>query len=391
MEATQKTKDKYWGHWQDYAEALGVDPLLSESTTPFHLRVRALAGFAGRVRTGYFGHGREIGAQSVSTALTAVGQEISMVCGVNPVKLDGSDKLLYPLAVTLDGFRKWDKPTKKKAPVEADVVELLCNLGYTGLSDARDAVIGDWCLIAFYFLLRVGEYTTKGKRAETKQTVQFRVKDVTFFYHDKLGRLRQLRKNASDEEILHAAGATLRLSNQKNGWKNVCIYHEANGDEVLCPVRALGRRFVHIRTFLPDDDLCPLSAYFVNGIRSDLKDGDVRAALKVSAERLGYPKRGVPITSIDTHSLRAGGANALSLNGYSRHEIMKMGRWRSDTFLEYIAEGISSFSEGMSKAMKKTFQYVNVQAGASSDVVELTEEVCRLPYEVAVSVAAPAA
>ena len=56
---------------------------------------------------------------------------------------------------------------------------------------------------------------------------------------------------------------------------------------------------------------------------------------------------------------------------------MKMGRWRSDTFLEYIAEGISSFSEGMSKAMKKTFQYVNVQAGASSDVVELTEEVCR--------------
>lgn len=66
---------------------------------------------------------------------------------------------------------------------------------------------------------------------------------------------------------------------------------------------------------------------------------------------------------------------------------MKMGRWRSDTFLEYIAEGISSFSEGMSKAMKKTFQYVNVQAGASSDVVELTEEVCRLPYEVAVSAA----
>ena len=151
MEATQKNKDKYWHHWQGYAETLGVDPYLSKHTTPFHSRIRSLAGFAGRVRTGYYGHGREIGASSVSTALTAVGQAISMDRGYDPVKVDGSDKLLYPLAVTLSGFRKWDKPSKKKLPVEVDLVELLCSWGFTGFAGEKDSVIGDWCLIAFYF------------------------------------------------------------------------------------------------------------------------------------------------------------------------------------------------------------------------------------------------
>ncbi|EJK67317.1 hypothetical protein THAOC_11668, partial [Thalassiosira oceanica] len=37
---------------------------------------------------------------------------------------------------------------------------------------------------------------------------------------------------------------------------------------------------------------------------------------------------------VNTHSLRAGGANALALSGYSDREIMKMGRWRGTTFID---------------------------------------------------------
>jgi hypothetical protein len=36
-------------------------------------------------------------------------------------------------------------------------------------------------MIAFYYLLQVGEYTVKGSRNNTKQTVQFKYEDVTFF------------------------------------------------------------------------------------------------------------------------------------------------------------------------------------------------------------------
>jgi hypothetical protein len=36
-------------------------------------------------------------------------------------------------------------------------------------------------MIAFFYLLQVGEYTVKGSRNNTKQTVQFKYEDVTFF------------------------------------------------------------------------------------------------------------------------------------------------------------------------------------------------------------------
>jgi hypothetical protein len=86
--------------------------------------------------------------------------------------------------------------------------------------------VGDLSLITFYYLLQVGEYTTKGKRDNSKQTIQFKMEDVHFFAKDRRGRLRRLPRDASDEDIGAAAGAALKLDNQKNGWKGVSIYHE---------------------------------------------------------------------------------------------------------------------------------------------------------------------
>ena len=59
--------------------------------------------------------------------------------------------------------------------------------------------------------------------------MQFKFEDTMFFCQDNKGHLRQLQINALDEEIFSADGATLKLDNQKNGWKVVCIYQEHNG------------------------------------------------------------------------------------------------------------------------------------------------------------------
>jgi hypothetical protein len=67
---------------------------------------------------------------------------------------------------------------------------------------------------------------------------------------------------------------------------------------------------------------------------------------------------------VDTHSLRGGGANELSLNGYIDTEIQKIGRWRGETFKEYIREELATFSEGMLTAMKKCLNYVVVSGRA---------------------------
>jgi len=89
---------------------------------------------------------------------------------------------------------------------------------------------------------------------------------------------------------------------------------------------------------------------------------------------------------VGTHSLRAGGANLLSLNGYSDREFQKMGRWCSDTFKEYV-EGLSQFSAGMSKGTKKTFKFVNVQGRVDADIVERTMDLINTPHDVTAAAA----
>ena len=141
----------------------------------------------------------------------------------------------------LDGMVKEEPPTVKKLPVEANVPKFLAKAGQNHHATELMAAVGYLSLIAFYYLLHVGEYTGKGFRVASQQTEPFKLGDVTFFTKNKCGQLRQLPRGATDREIMRVHSATLKLDNQKNGWKNVCIHQEETGDPYLCPVRALGR------------------------------------------------------------------------------------------------------------------------------------------------------
>ena len=279
---------------------------------------------------------------------------------------------------------------EKKLPVEVDVPEYLVKVGLAPEASEQQRAVGDLTLVAFYYLLRVGEYTCKGVRNESKQTVQFHGRNVTFFKKNKQGHLVQLGREAPPEVIMTADSATLRLENQKNGWHGVCINHWHNGDEVFSPVRALGRRILHIRTHGGDEwQNLPISTVFTKGAARGVTDRDIRTAIKVAATALEYPARGIPIERIDTHSLRGGGANALSLAGYSDTQIQKMGRWRGETFKTYIREQLSNFSSGMSHSMKKMFGFVNIEGGTGIGY-DVTDTVVGMEYNIEVSNGAPA-
>ena len=366
LAATSVARETRWRHWRAYVTAMGFDPYLQ--STSFEHRIRSLTGFAQRVRTGYYGRGRQVQAPTVTSAITAVGQTISMAVGDNPTKVLGSDKFLPALQIMIEGYAKDDPPTRKMLPIESDVPELLVELGYSTSGTSHTQAVGDLALIAFYYLLRIGEYTVKSKRSNTKQTVQFKLEDVTFFKRTKLGQLRCLPKNAPYELILSADSATLKLDNQKNGWKGVCVHQEKNGEAIYCPIRALGRRVVHLRKQGAVKSSF-LSTYYHEGKKYDVIGEDVSKALKLAATLLEYPeKRGIPVELIDTHSLRCGGANALALSGYSDTQIQKMGRWRGATFKEYIREQLACYSEGMTTNMKRNFKFVNVHGNAYHDV-----------------------
>ena len=103
---------------------------------------------------------------------------------------------------------------------------------------------------------------------------------------------------------------------------------------------------------------------------------------------LEYPTaKGIPINCVDTHSLRSGGVNALSLSGYSDTQIQKMGWWWGATFKEYIREKLACFSKGMSKSMKKKFDFVNV---AGNTFNTITDDLIDREYKVNVSAASAA-
>jgi hypothetical protein len=265
----------------------------------------------------------------------AVGQTIALACDSNPTKVTGSKRLLPRLQIMLDGYRKVNPATQKKLPVQANVPELLVETAYQPGTPALQQATADLTMIPFYYLLRVGENTVKGSRINTKQTVQFKYEDVSFFKKNMRGQLRCLPRDAPASLIASAEGATLKLDNQKNGWKGVCIFHESNGDTWHCPVRALACQYLHLRDSGTDAKTF-LSAYYDDkGQCGDVTNEDVRVTLKAAAATLDYPMaKGIPINRINTHSLQSGGANALSLAGYSDTQIPDgVGQRSRNTFM----------------------------------------------------------
>ena len=146
-------------------------------------------GYATRVRSGYFGKGKQVQASTVTSAITAVGKKIAMDTNTNPTKIVGSKQFIMCIQELLDGYRISDPPTEKKLPIEVDVPELLFELGNGPSGTTLGKAVDDLTLIAFYYLLRMGKYTVKGTRNESKRTVQFKLEDVTFFHRYNMEQL----------------------------------------------------------------------------------------------------------------------------------------------------------------------------------------------------------
>jgi hypothetical protein len=65
------------------------------------------------------------------------------------------------------------------------------------------------------------------------------------------------------------------------------------------------------------------------------------------------------VAQISSHSLRAGGA--LHLNNIPTHTIRKMGRWSSDTFLDYIHKQIAELAATINKQFQLNISDVNLE------------------------------
>jgi hypothetical protein len=269
---------------------------------------------------------------------------------------------VYNLSIQrlVEGMRRDDPPAVPQLAIPITIPNAVYEAGADS-SDPHVQTVGCLTLIAFYYLLRVGEYTQPrfiyrgGQKVRATRTKQFTVGNIGFFKNNTL-----VPRTATLHELLSCTAATLKISNQKNGRMGDTIHQEALGT-ANCPVRALARRVHHVLSNGGNDNTL-LCAYYKEDSWRCIQSAEIVHAVRTAAKLLKLEKQGIDPDLIGAHSLRAGGAMALRLHGCDDTTIMKMGRWTSLTFLQYIHTQIAHLSKDVSKKMSMPLPFLNIAA-----------------------------
>ena len=266
------------------------------------------------------------------------------------------------MARLLEGYRREDPPSTPQLAVPVAVPEACFKIAYQTNNPINHAV-GDLALIAFYYLLRVGEYTKpklrviNGKTKRATRTQQFRVENIGFFKNNKI-----LPRNSKLKELLTADSCTLKITNQKNGRMGQTIHHFATHTST-CPVQAVARRVHHILSNKGSTSnlICDVFDKSTNSW-TQVTARNMMTGVRQAVSSLNLQQCGIDIDLVGVHSLRAGGAMALKLQGENDTTIMKMGRWTSLTFLQYIHNQIAHLSKGLATKMSTKLNFQNIAA-----------------------------
>ena len=261
----------------------------------------------------------------------------------------------------VEGYRREDPPAIPQLAIPITVPNA-CFTKALASEDPKTRASGSLIMIAFYFLLRVGEYTRpryvnrNGERVRATRTIQFSYLNVGFFKNGKV-----VSRQSPLSTLLTCDSVTLKITNQKNGRMGDTIHHKTNGSP-LCPIKALAHRIDHINQHSTDPSIEDrlLCSYFENDTWGTITSTDIISLVRQSAKDLNLHKQGIDPDLIGAHSLRAGGAMALRLHGYDDTTIMKMGRWTSLTFTQYIHNQIAHLAADISRKMSMPLPFLNI-------------------------------
>jgi hypothetical protein len=235
-------------------------------------------------------------------------------------------KIDFRIQRQLSCYKKQDPPPNRVKPIP---VPILMSILATALADGNtfSIAVADMIGVAFFFLLRPGEYT--GTKSDS---APFRLCDVKLYH----GPVRLDPITATDAALLSATFASLEFTTQKNGVRGEVIGLAHSGNPQFSPTVCLARRIIHLRNHgaLPTT---PLASVWNTGSQtfSPIKPPDITEALRLTCSLLG-PQFGFSPHDISARSLRASGAMALLCAHVDTDLIRLIGRWRSDEMLRYL-------------------------------------------------------
>ena len=220
-------------------------------------------------------------------------------------------------------------------------------------------------VLALFFAMRSCEYLETRYAEESKRTKILRCKNITV---KKDGKILD---HSLPLEVLASADIVIILFEfQKNDWRNHSVHMFRTGDNLLCPVLAAAftvKRVLSIPGATKDSKIC--SFLSPDGKVTCINSSQALPRLRAVVELIGEASLGFGKNDIGLHSIRSGGAMAMFLSGVATIIIMRIGRWSSEAFLEYIREQVEQFTQGVSKKMLQFENFNTINSGPSSSQV----------------------
>ena len=182
-------------------------------------------------------------------------------------------------------------------------------------------------IIAFFFLLRPGDYT--GTKSDSSP---FRLSDVTFSF----GHMVFNTATTTNNELASTTFVILVFITQKNDVRGEKIGHGATGDLLLCPKEELWRRVAHLRQH-GAPAYTPLACFKTHrGRWTNMTPTMITAHLKATVKLLAGTHLGFTHKYVSARSLWDAGTMALLCYVVDTDIISLVGRWRSDEMLRYL-------------------------------------------------------
>lgn len=310
----------HWSIWEKYCASICLDPTLQGIQDPIPI----LQVFAHRYRHGALSPSRHpVRSRTVEDALRSIGQAFTHVGAKDPRHKDGH--LDFRLKRMFSCYAKFDPPPNRVKPIPVQILQFASEQTRQAPNPSNVA-INDMLTLAFFFLLRPGEYTGN----TTTNNHPFRLCDVQLH----TGTTRHNSLTTPVTTLQTATFVTLEFTTQKNGVRGEVIGLGKSGHPYFCPVLAMVRRMTHLRAHTASPNI-PLSTYWRAAQQHRVTPADISDALRCATTLLG-PRYGFLAKDISARSLRASGAMALLCAKVDTDIIRLMGRWRSDEMLRYL-------------------------------------------------------
>ncbi|KAI2507850.1 hypothetical protein MHU86_6630 [Fragilaria crotonensis] len=322
--------------WHRFCTTHGIHPALDDIHGD---PVPVLMLFAQQYRAGRIAPSdRPVRSRTVEDAVRQVAQAFTRV-GADDPRLNSFGAVDFRLQSLFAAWKRIDTPPTRVKPMPFSVLRHAHMHAMAHPPGSRASASGDCLLLAYYFLLRPGEYSGIPR---TEADDLFRLQDIGVSIGHRRLAPSPVRSPTSTPLLSLPSRSPLR--------RTVCVEtigHGRSGHPTNCPVHALIRRITQLRA-AGATPTTPLNAYRTPG---DVWRFVLAAHITTLIRHAVSFLPDLVAADFSARCTRAGGAMALLCAGIGSDRLRLIGRWRSDEVYRYLHVQAQPIMAGVATAM----------------------------------------